>query len=204
MPQESYPQSIHHEAKSVTVIGAPISLPVLEMSPSIYYHELCHTVNELLDQYTCRLTNFLIRRGHPSIFVPRDGYGSIKVPLDNPIAFFSHRHAVLLVGLGTFGVSNMILTSEYGPRVRFGSVLIAAKLPSDPLLEKKLCVRCMRCVDMCPINATYTAEMMPRYTKIRSISSSIIELGIMLGTMAANNEFDQYLVNTDFSQAQKK
>lgn len=153
MPEEFYPQSIYPEARSVIVIGLPISLPVLETSPSIYYRELYKTVNSLLDQYTYRLANFLNDRGFPSVFVPRDGYGSIKVLLENPIAFFSHRHAALLSGLGNFGVSNMVLTPEYGPRVRFGSVLTAAELPPDPILAEDLCTRCMRCVDMCPSNA---------------------------------------------------
>jgi epoxyqueuosine reductase QueG len=153
MPEEFYPQSIFPEARSVIVIGLPITLPVLESSPSIHYRELYNTVNALLDQYTYRLSNFLNDRGHPSIFVPRDGYGSIKVLLENPIAFFSHRHAALLSGLGSFGISNMILTPEYGPRVRFGSIFTAAELPPDPLIEKQLCIRCMRCVDMCPSKA---------------------------------------------------
>jgi epoxyqueuosine reductase len=153
MPPEFYPQSIFPEARSVIVIGLPITLPVLETSPSIHYRELYNTVNALLDQYTYRLANFLNDRGHPSIFVPRDGYGSIKVLLENPIAFFSHRHAALLSGLGSFGVSNMILTPEFGPRVRFGSVFTAAELPPDPVMEKQLCTRCMRCVEMCPSKA---------------------------------------------------
>jgi len=150
MPEEFYPQSIFPDARSVIVIGLPITLPVLETSPSIHYRELYNTVNALLDQYTYRLSNFLNDRGHPSIFVPRDGYGSIKVLLENPIAFFSHRHAALLSGLGSFGISNMILTPQYGPRIRFGSVFTAAELPPDPLIGKQLCTRCMRCVEMCP------------------------------------------------------
>jgi epoxyqueuosine reductase len=153
MPEEFYPQSIYPEAKSVIVIGLPVSLPVLETSPSIYYRELYKTVNSLLDQYTYRLANFLNDMGFPSVFVPRDGYGSIKVLLENPIAFFSHRHAALLSGLGNFGVNNMVLTPEYGPRVRFGSVLTSARLPPDPVLVEDLCIKCMRCVDMCPSNA---------------------------------------------------
>jgi epoxyqueuosine reductase QueG len=153
MPEEFYPQSIFPEARSVIVIGLPISLPVLETSPSIYYRELYTTVNALLDQYTYRLSNFLSELGHPSIFVPRDGYFGIKALLKNPMAFFSVRHAAFLAGLGSFGVNNMLLTPEYGPRVRFGAVFTQAALPSDPMQEEMLCNRCMRCVRMCPAGA---------------------------------------------------
>ena len=103
MPKEFYPQSIYPEAKSVVVIGLPISLPVLETSPSIWYQELYKTVNILLDQYTYRLSNYLSERGYPSVFVPRDGYTNIEALLKNPVAFFSHRHAAYLAGLGSFG-----------------------------------------------------------------------------------------------------
>ena len=86
IPEEFWPQSIYPEAKSVVVIGLPISLPVLETSPSIWYRELYRTVNTLLDQYTYRLSNYLCESGHPSVFVPRDGYANIEALLKNPIA----------------------------------------------------------------------------------------------------------------------
>jgi epoxyqueuosine reductase QueG len=153
MPEEFYPQSIYPEARSVIVIGLPISLPVLETSPSVYYRELYSTVNSLLDQYTYRLASYLTQLGHPSVFVPRDGYIGIRALLKNPVAIFSHRHAAFLAGLGSFGVNNMLLTPDYGPRVRFGSVFTSAVLPSDPIRDEKLCSECMRCVKMCPVNA---------------------------------------------------
>lgn len=153
MPEEFYPHSIYPEARSVIVIGLPVSLPVLETSPSIFYRELYNTMNALLDQYTYRLANFLNDSGHPSVFVPRDGYFGIKALLKNPVAFFSHRHAAFLAGLGTFGVNNMLLTPEFGPRVRFGSVFTSAELEPDQLQDDQLCTRCMRCVKMCPVNA---------------------------------------------------
>jgi len=150
MPSEFFPQAIFPEAQSVIVIGLPIPLPVLETSPSIWYRELYTTVNILLDQFTYRLAGFLTREGYPSVPVPRDGYGSIEVLLKNPVAFFSQRHAAFLAGLGNFGINNMILTPEFGPRVRFGSVLTIASLPPDPLRVDPLCIRCMRCVHLCP------------------------------------------------------
>ena len=165
VPEDFRPRSIFPETRSVLVIGLPIHLPVLETSPSIWYREEYHTVNTLLDQYTYRLAAFLNRQGYPSVFVPRDGYGSIRVLLKHPVAFFSHRHAAFLAGLGNFGVNNMVLTPEFGPRVRFGAVLTAADLPQDPLREAPLCIRCMRCVELCPSRALAEGEYPEQLTE---------------------------------------
>lgn len=200
VPEEFYPQSIYPETKSVIVIGLPVPLPVLETSPSIYYRELYNTVNSLLDQYTYRLSNFLTDKGYPSIFVPRDGYGNIEVLLQNPIAFFSHRHAALLAGLGNFGVNNTVLTPEYGPRVRFGSILTTAELPQDSILETQLCTRCMRCVKMCPANALKKEDYPAGLTDKKTCSSHSAELnkqfispcGICIKVCPIGNDRKQY------------
>lgn len=153
VPEPFRPRHIFPESHSVIVLGLPVSLPVIETTPSIYYHELYRTINSLLDQYGYRLSIFLNRKGYPSVFVPRDGYGDIEVLIDNPVAFFSHKHAAFLAGLGRFGINNTLLTKEYGPRVRFTSIFTAAELPPDPLPDKELCIRCMNCVEQCPVGA---------------------------------------------------
>ena len=176
VPEEFRPRSIFPETRSVIVIGLPIHLPVLETAPSIWYHEEYHTVNTLLDQYTYRLAAFLNRQGYPSVPVPRDGYGSIRVLLEHPVAFFSHRHAAFLAGLGNFGVNNMLLTPAFGPRVRFGSVFTAAELPQDPLRETPLCTRCMRCVEMCPVRALEEGEYPQELTDKAACATRSAEL----------------------------
>jgi len=153
VPEPFRPAAVVPGTRTVIVIGLPVFLPVVETAPSIWYHELYRTVNELLDQHTYRIAAALNMIGYPSVPVPRDGYGSIRVLLERPIAFFSHRHAAYLAGLGTFGVNNVLLTPAYGPRVRFASVMTAAELPPDAVLEADLCTRCMRCVEECPAGA---------------------------------------------------
>lgn len=153
VPEEFRPRAIYPETNTVIVIGIPVSLPVLETAPSIFYHELYKTVNTQLDLASYRIAIMLNELGHPSIAIPRDGYGSISVIKDNPVAFFSHRHAAYLAGLGNFGVNNMILTPGYGPRVRFTSVFTQAEIPGEGIMQTPLCIQCMECVRICPVNA---------------------------------------------------
>lgn len=153
VPKPFRPKALFPGARSVIVIGIPVSLPVVDTAPSIYYHELYKTVNTLLDTGGYRIATFLSGQNIPSVWIPRDGYGSIDVLIENPVAFFSHRHAAYLAGLGTFGVNNVLLTPEYGPRVRFASIFTTAELPPDPVMEQPLCTRCMKCVRACPVHA---------------------------------------------------
>jgi epoxyqueuosine reductase len=153
IPPEFWPQSIFPEANTVIVIGLPIQLPIVETTPSIYYHELYKTVNILLDIKAYEIANFLTGKGYPSIYLPRDGYGDIEVLLKQPLAFFSHKHAAYLTGLGSFGLNNVLLTPQYGPRVRFTSIFTTADLEGDHISGNDLCTRCRECLKNCPVNA---------------------------------------------------
>jgi epoxyqueuosine reductase len=153
VPWEFRPGSIIPGTKTVIVIGLPIPLPVVETAPSIFYHEMYKTVNTLLDINAYRISLYLNTRGFSSVPVPRDGYGSVSILKESPLAFFSHRHAAYLAGLGNFGVNNVVLTPEFGPRIRFTSVFTTADIPPGKVMEKSLCIKCMRCVEICPVKA---------------------------------------------------
>ncbi|MCZ7385170.1 MAG: 4Fe-4S binding protein [Candidatus Methanoperedens sp.] len=153
IPEEFWPQSIYPEAKTVIVIGLPVSLPIVETAPSIYYHELYKTVNSMLDSKAYEISNYLNEKGFGAIYMPRDAYGDIKILIDKPFAFFSHKHAAYLAGLGSFGHNNVLLTPEYGPRVRFTSIFTTAKIKGDRIKTKDLCIHCLLCVKNCPVGA---------------------------------------------------
>ena len=159
IPEEFWPQSIYPEAKTVVVIGLPVQLPIVETAPSIYYHELYNTVNILLDIKAYEISNYLTEMGYPSIYLPRDGYGDINVLLKNPMAFFSHKHAAYLAGMGSFGENNVLLTKKYGPRVRFTSIFTSAKMEGDTIKGEDLCTHCHRCSTLCPVNAIQRVEL---------------------------------------------
>jgi epoxyqueuosine reductase QueG len=153
IPEEFWPQSIYPEAKTVIVIGLPVSLPIVETAPSIYYHELYKTVNSMLDSKAYEIANFLNEKGFSSLYLPRDGYGDIKILIDNPFAFFSHKHAAYLAGLGSFGHNNVLLTPEFGPRIRFTSIFTAAEIKPDPIKIPDICIHCLLCAKNCPVEA---------------------------------------------------
>ncbi len=56
----------------------------------------------MLDSKANEIANFLIEKGYGSIYLPRDAYGDINILIDKPFAFFSHKHAAYLAGMGAY------------------------------------------------------------------------------------------------------
>jgi epoxyqueuosine reductase len=114
-------------------------------------------VNNLLDMLALRLSNLLESRGYLSLFFPAT-YGTraiwafIKEKIPSKSGLFSQRHAAVRAGLGEFGLNNLVVTPEYGPRMRFTSVITEAELTPSPLLEEKVCLgeNCSICLENCP------------------------------------------------------
>jgi O-acetylhomoserine (thiol)-lyase len=151
--EEFYPQSIWPWAKTVIVGGVPILLPMLETTPSVVYSELYNTANRLLDDAAYRLAAMLYTLGYKAVFYPRDAYGDISDLVNKPAASFSQVIAARNAGLGSIGANHTLLTPQYGPRVRFVSVITDAEIPGDPLYEKELCSGCGQCGRNCPVGA---------------------------------------------------
>jgi epoxyqueuosine reductase QueG len=162
VPLDYRPDSIWPRARTVIVVAVPMLLPIIESRPSINYQEMYDTSNRLLDEISFRLAGWLNRLGHASLCMPRDGYASLEVLLDNPFGSFSHTYAAKYAGLGTVGLSHNLLVPAYGPRVRLNSIITSADIPGDPMQPEDLCNGCRVCERTCPTDA------------IRSIAGSII------------------------------
>ncbi len=153
VPPAFRPKSIWNGSETVIVLGLPVLLPMLETTPSIIYTTLYETCNTELDQLAYQLCRKLNQKGYPSVFMPRDGYGHISVLVDEPTASFSQVYAAKYAGLGTVGYNHTLLTPQYGPRVRFVSVLTSLKIPRTRLVKEQLCTHCLMCAKCCPTHA---------------------------------------------------
>lgn len=163
VPKDFRPGNLFPLARTAVVIGMGMPLPIVETTPSAIHMELYNIVNRELDGLAYRLAGFLNRRGWPSMFFPRDCYGSIKILKEKPRAAFSHVEAARYAGLGTVGLSGVLLTKEFGPRVRFVSVFTAAELPGSPVQTKDICIKCQACAKCCPSQA-----IIPREDRIKA------------------------------------
>ena len=65
----------------------------------------------------------------------------------------SLKHTAVAAGLGEFGLNNLFLAPEYGPRVLVGAVFTDAKLKPDKPFQEELCNLCEACIEACPTGA---------------------------------------------------
>ena len=68
-------------------------------------------------------------------------------------SLFSYKHAAVLAGLGAMGRNSLLITPEFGPRVRLACLITEAPLAGARPLRKSLCVGCNACIRACPAGA---------------------------------------------------
>jgi epoxyqueuosine reductase len=68
-------------------------------------------------------------------------------------AIISYKHAAEYAGLGKIGMSSLLITEKFGPRVRVAICLTEAELEPTPVLENHVCRYCNVCVFKCPAKA---------------------------------------------------
>ena len=102
------------------------------------------TANTWLQVMALRVAYMLEDHGQIALPLPASGYRAL-----DRYAYFSHRHAAVLAGLGEFGLNNLLLTPQYGPRQRLMSVITTAELEPDPLYPDPICLgpKCGLCLE---------------------------------------------------------
>jgi epoxyqueuosine reductase len=85
------------------------------------------------------------------LFLERQGF-SAKVVSYKPGLYL--KDAAVLSGLGVIGKNNLLITSEFGPRVRLRALVTEAEIPPGNVIkENPWCDNCTKCIDACPVGA---------------------------------------------------
>lgn len=163
-PEEHKPQDYLPSVQAVIVVGLEIIDSILQTTPSGMYSKLYDTVNTMLDIGAYKLTKMLETGGFKSMyFTETTHYATLweqyNAGLKVFVPTFNHMAAAVSAGLGTIGVSGVVLTPQYGPRQRFITVLTEVSLFYDTPMTTEICLgkleqgTCLECVKSCPIQA---------------------------------------------------
>lgn len=141
-------------AKSI-LVGASRMLPadVESSSRNIRFsHYSTMSLYQELGRISYRLCKLLDDKGYRGLpvptFLPIDMHNNYGIVSD-----VSLRHAAVEAGLGTLGTNRLLLTEEYGPRVRLMAIVTDAPLEADSKSNTAYCDGCELCVKHCPAEA---------------------------------------------------
>lgn len=113
----------------------------------MYFHHY-RSVNFLIDAIALKLGREIEREGYR--YFPVAASQSINEGGSCYKGFFSHKMAATRSGLGWVGKNNLLVTPEFGPRIRLGTVLTDWPLPVSEAVTKSACGNCSLCVEVCP------------------------------------------------------
>jgi len=152
------PKAILPESETVIVAGIHITDAWTEMGgepdPQTLGPGGWMDQNSLLDRIAYRVVRLLNDYGYRAIGVASSNIWRYR-KMDGLDSWFapdlSHIHAATAAGLAQIGWHGISITPEFGPRVRFISIVTDARLVPTPMYDgPNLCDLCMECVKACP------------------------------------------------------
>lgn len=148
-------------ARSVIVLGMEIFPEVIKHLDSRaqvgktalrdLYDRHMEVVNGHLDWEAYKLVKELRRLGYKALSLPAGGAPGDDRFLEGVI---SYKHVALAAGLGVTGWNSLLMTPEYGGRIRLACMVTNAPLePSSPVDLEPPCPECGACIKICPAGA---------------------------------------------------
>jgi len=149
------------DARAIVVLGAELYAEVLRLvepervmgeaaarelfAPHVEY------MNGRLNRALYGLAKRLRTQGYRTLPLPSQG-----TPVDARFqrGILSFKHAAEFAGLGRIGRTSLLITKEFGPRVRLACLLTDAPLPATRRESADLCADCAgTCIATCPAAA---------------------------------------------------
>ncbi len=116
--------------------------------PTPLYSSHYSRVNAVLDDIAVRTANLLQAGGARALPIP----ASQILDSERWTSYISHKAVAVAAGLGWQGKSLLLVSPDFGPRLRLVTVLTDAPLAPDAPLKNR-CGSCTKCRDACPSGA---------------------------------------------------
>lgn len=106
-----------------------------------------------------QMAKIIEKSGYMATILPSAGseFGYWCADRETLKASMSIKYASYYAGRGNFGMNHLLVTGEFGPRVRMSALLTNARLENGvehPLpFINKACNTCMKCIEICPVGA---------------------------------------------------
>ena len=136
-------------AVSIAVRLSDSVLEEVSRGPTKKYAANYHVVNAILTSLAINASKLIRSFGHKAFPVPVS-----QIADKNEFnAIVSHKAAATRAGLGWIGKNALLVTPEFGPRVRLVTILTDYPFQSNPPFEKDRCYDCLKCAEICPAKA---------------------------------------------------
>ena len=135
-------------AVSVALALDPNIIETIDQLPTIEYADHSRAVNEKLNAMATSIVRWITGRGPKAHAVPASAFADP----DKLMGHISHKAVARMAGVGWQGKSLLIVTPEFGPRVRLVTVLTDMPLTPDGPIRNR-CAECTNCTDACPVGA---------------------------------------------------
>lgn len=160
-PSGHRPLDILANVKSVIVLGMKILDAQTDMLPTDgdygasprqdMFEGHNSFISQELDRVGYAIARFLEKKGFKAYHQMASTGGTDKRYLRG---LLSLKHMAVQAGLGVFGHNSLLITPQYGPRVRLTAVLTNAVMPPDTPITSDFCKDCKNpCISFCQANA---------------------------------------------------
>lgn len=155
------PQDVMPDVGYVIVLGVGVPRGAFETLPKgrAEYTNTLMAATATLRVIAFQLARTLEKNGYLATILPSEGseFGYWYADRRTLKASMSIKYASYHTGLGNFGLNHLLITEDFGPRVRLTAILTDARpgtTEKDGLpFINRACSSCKKCVGICPVGA---------------------------------------------------
>jgi epoxyqueuosine reductase QueG len=127
--------------------------------PTPEYAGHYRNINASLDALTSGLVQWILQQGYHAQAIP----ASRIVDETNLLGNVSHKAVARMAGIGWQGKSLLIISPEFGPKIRLATVLTDMDIEPDTPVKNR-CGECSECAKACPASAIKNVSTNSYYT----------------------------------------